>query len=78
MSQAEIIGFLRHSYVRLRQKQTAVHGIGKVENGDNFGIIDRLVRLWCYLLSEGLTRANIHLASPGISIKEATLITAIS
>jgi len=75
MSHAEKSGFLLHTYIRPRQKQTAVYGIGKLENGETFGIIDRRVKPRCYLLSDDLTRASIHLAGPGISIEESQCVT---
>ena len=75
MPPAEKTGFLLHTFVRPRQKQTIVYGIGKLDNNETFGIIDRRVKPRCYLLSEDLGRAKSHLTNPGVSYDQTQKIT---
>jgi DNA polymerase II len=75
MPQAEKIGFLLQTYVRPRQKQVAVYGIGKLDNGETFGFVDRRIKPRFYIYSEDLSRANMHLTSSDISIKDSQRVT---
>ncbi len=75
MSLAEKTGFLLHTYVRPRQKQTSIYGIGKLDNGETFGTIDRRTKPRCFLLSDDLTRADRYLASPDIFCRRTRHVT---